>query len=64
MYMDGQDEMQRAWLAINQLVSDFAYSIDMENGERTAELFTEGNWSGPGNGRVRFRGGVGLLAAG
>lgn len=44
MYMDGQDEMQTAWLAINQLVSDFAYSIDMENGERTAELFTEDGW--------------------
>jgi SnoaL-like domain len=44
MHMDGNGEMQRAWLAIHQLVSDFAYSIDMENGERTAELFTEDGW--------------------
>lgn len=42
--MDGQDGLQQAWLAIHQLVSDFAYSIDMENGERTAELFTEDGW--------------------
>jgi hypothetical protein len=44
MQMDGHDDVQRAWLAIHQLVSDFAFSIDMENGERTAELFTEDGW--------------------
>jgi hypothetical protein len=44
MHMDGRDGLQQAWLAIHQLVSDFAYSIDMENGERTAEFFTEDGW--------------------
>lgn len=33
-----------AWIAIHQLISDFAYSIDIENGARTAELFTEQGW--------------------
>lgn len=42
--MDRHNDMHGAWIAIHQLVSDFAYSIDIENGERTAELFTEDGW--------------------
>jgi hypothetical protein len=33
-----------AWLAIHQLVADFAYSVDVENGKSTPELFTEDGW--------------------
>lgn len=34
----------KAWVAIHQLISEFAYSIDIENGARTAEFFTEQGW--------------------
>lgn len=33
-----------AWIAIHELISEFAYSIDIDNGVRTAELFTEQGW--------------------
>ena len=44
MKVEEHEDVQQAWLAIHQLISNFAFSIDMENGERTAELFTEDGW--------------------
>ena len=60
--MTGIDELkvsQEAWIAIHQLVAEFAYTVDIGNGADTPELFTEDGWyetdTGQSTGRAAIR---------